>query len=548
MSASQKKKLRSEQNTAQMTEKQIAEQKEAKKLRMYTAIFSIAIALMLCVVIVTTVVESGIIQRHTTAATVGEYEISAPEFNHYYVDTVQQFQQSWGQAIALSGLAPNVPLEDQVYDEESGETWADYFLTGATDNMHHTYALYSAAVAEGMTLDEEANAEIDKMIQSVETSVMVNGGFKNLNSYVKTVYGVGCNEDTYRHYVEVQYLASHYAMNHMDTLTYTDEQLREKDAADPIAFNSYSYHEFYLAASNFLEGGTEDENGNKTYSDEEKAAAAAKCEQAAQSLIAENINSVAALDQAIAELNLTTGENNAETPKSTARTDVLSSKLPASSSEWITSSERTEGDLTLIPNESTSTDADGNEVTTINGYYVIYFNGVNDNTFPLSNVRHILVKFEGGMQAEDGTTTYSGDEKAAARAEAEGILAQFQAGETTEEAFAALATEKSDDTGSASNGGLIENILPSSPYVENFLNWSIDRSRQPGDTDIVETEYGYHVMYYVGNSERNYRDTMIQNVLTSDDMNAWEDAQVEAISAEVLNDKYIPSDLMLQAK
>ncbi len=546
MSASQKKKLRNEQNTAQMTEKQIAEQKEAKKLHMYTAIFSIAIALMLCVVIVTTVVESGFIQRRTTAATVGEYEISAPEFNYYYVDTINDFQKSWGQSIVLSGLTPNVPLEDQVYNQETGETWADFFKTGATDNLRHTYALYSAAVAEGLTLDEAETAEIDNMLKSTEMSAVANGGFKNLNSYIKTVYGTGCNEDTYRHYVEVQYLASRYAMNHMDTLTYTDEQLREKDAADPIPFNSYSYNEFYLSASNFLEGGTEGEDGKLSYSDEEKAAAAAKCEEAAQTLVNEDITSVMMLDKAISQLNLSsTGD---QTPKSTAYTDVISSKLPAISKEWITSSERVEGDLTLIPNESTTTDDEGNETTTVNGYYVIFFNGVNDNTFPISNVRHILVKFDGGTQNEDGTTTYSDEEKAAARAEAEDILAQFQSGEATEDAFAALAIEKSEDPGSASNGGLIENILPSSPYVENFLNWSVDRSRKAGDTDIVETEYGCHVMYYVGDSERNYRDTMIQNVLTNDDMVAWEDAQVEAVNVEVLNDKYLPTDLILQAK
>lgn len=544
MSASQKKKLRNEQNATQLTEKQIAEQKEAKKLRMYTAIFSIAIVLMLCVVIVTTVVESGLIQRRTTAATVGEYEISAPEFNHYYVDTINEFQKSWGQALVLSGLSPNVPLKDQVYNQETGETWADFFLTGATDNLHSTYALYSAAVAEGLTLDEEATSEIDSMLKSVEMSAVANGGFKNLNAYIKAVYGTGCNEDTFRHYVEVQYLASRYAMNHMDSLTYTDDQLREKDAADPIPFNSYSYNEFYLPATNFLEGGTEGEDGNLTYSDEEKAAAAVKCEEAAQTLVAENINSVVMLDKAISQLDLSTAD---EAPKSTAYTDVISSKLPTISKEWITAPERVAGDLTLIPNESTTTDDAGNEVTTVNGYYVVYFNGINDNTFPISNVRHILVKFDGGTQNEDGTTAYSEEEKTAARAEAEGILAQFQAGEATEDAFAALAVEKSDDTGSAANGGLIENILPSSSYVENFLNWSIDRSRQAGDTGIVETEYGYHVMYYVGNSERNYRDTMIENTLINEDMLAWEDTMVEAISAEVLNSKYIPSDLILQA-
>ena len=50
MSASSKKKLRKEQNAAAMTEKQLQEQKEAKKLRLYTGIFAVAIAVMILVV------------------------------------------------------------------------------------------------------------------------------------------------------------------------------------------------------------------------------------------------------------------------------------------------------------------------------------------------------------------------------------------------------------------------------------------------------------------------------------------------------------------
>ena len=33
--------------------------------------------------------------------------------------------------------------------------------------------------------------------------------------------------------------------------------------------------------------------------------------------------------------------------------------------------------------------------------------------------------------------------------------------------------------------------------VEEFNDWIFDENRKPGDTDIVETVYGYHVMYFV---------------------------------------------------
>ena len=47
MSASSKKMLRKEQAAAKMTEKQLAEQKEAKKLKLYTTAFVVVIAIVL---------------------------------------------------------------------------------------------------------------------------------------------------------------------------------------------------------------------------------------------------------------------------------------------------------------------------------------------------------------------------------------------------------------------------------------------------------------------------------------------------------------------
>ena len=37
--------------------------------------------------------------------------------------------------------------------------------------------------------------------------------------------------------------------------------------------------------------------------------------------------------------------------------------------------------------------------------------------------------------------------------------------------------------------------------VETFNDWCFDASRKPGDTGIVETSYGMHVMYFVGSGD-----------------------------------------------
>lgn len=140
----------------------------------------------------------------------------------------------------------------------------------------------------------------------------------------------------------------------------------------------------------------------------------------------------------------------------------------------------------------------------IEAYYVVNEaslaqNGITKDMGMISDVRHILVMPKGGtVNEETGQTVYSDEEKAAAYAEAQRILEEWMSGEATEESFASLANTYSEDGGSNTTGGLYEDIAPGAGYVENFLNWSIDMSRQPGETGIVETEFGYHIMYYVG--------------------------------------------------
>ena len=125
-------------------------------------------------------------------------------------------------------------------------------------------------------------------------------------------------------------------------------------------------------------------------------------------------------------------------------------------------------------------------------------NGVTkDGTYV--NVRHILVMPEGGTTDESGKTTYSDEEWAACEKKAQAILDEWLAGDATEDSFAALAEEKSEDPGSNTNGGLYENVYQGQ-MVETFNDWCFDESRAAGDYGLVKTNYGYHIMYFVSST------------------------------------------------
>ena len=135
----------------------------------------------------------------------------------------------------------------------------------------------------------------------------------------------------------------------------------------------------------------------------------------------------------------------------------------------------------------------------------------------LVDVRHILIAPQGGTTGEDGKTVYSEDEWTAAEKKAQDLLDRYLAGDKTEEFFADLAELYSEDPGSKQNGGLYEGVK-TGQMVTEFDAWCFDESRKTGDTGLVKTTYGYHVMFY------------------SDDEALWVSKSREAIRSEKISE------------
>ena len=92
----------------------------------------------------------------------------------------------------------------------------------------------------------------------------------------------------------------------------------------------------------------------------------------------------------------------------------------------------------------------------------------------------------------------------------------------TEERFAELANEHSEDEGSNTNGGLYENIYHGQ-MVQEFNDFCF-ADHKTGDTDIVYGESGsyagYHVIYYVGEGGL-YSDYLAKTELQNTALNEW---------------------------
>ena len=542
MSASNKKKLHAD--PSKVTEKQMSEHKQDKELKMYTIGFTVVMALVLVIAIVAgsmqLISNSGVREKKTIAYTVGDHPISSAEFSYFYTDSVNNFMNQYGSYASMFGLDPTKPLDQQFKDEEKTTTWADDFIATAKESAKAVYTMADEAKAHDHSLSQEEKDAIDGAIDNLELYGKMNG-LGSAEKYLKALYGNGSTVESYRAYLETSMLADTYRAAYADSLTYEENQYREHEKDHFDQYSSFSYNQYYLPADKFLQGGTTDEEGNVTFSQEEKDASVKACEEAAKELTSDKVLKAADMDKLIAALPM---NKEVEDAASTYYNHSDYRSMPADIAEWLADSSRKAGDKTYIANESTTQNEEGETVTHIGGYTVLMFESRDDNKEILPNVRHILVSYEGGTTDENGMTTYTDEEKAAAKEKAEELLKKFQDGEKTEDAFAALATENTMDPGSKDNGGLYENVYRGQ-MVPTFNDWVFEDGRKAGDTGIVATEYGYHVMYFCGDGSLSYRDSMIRSELQQADMDAWYKTLMDAAVTTDGDTSLLRTDLVL---
>ena len=149
----------------------------------------------------------------------------------------------------------------------------------------------------------------------------------------------------------------------------------------------------------------------------------------------------------------------------------------------------------------------------------------DNDIFGDSSVRHILIIPE---VDDDMDEDEEADAKREALEEATKIIETLQDSENLEEDFQEIAKDQSDDTGTASEGGLLENINSDSGLAEEF--WEAARDLKVGEftTEPIETEFGYHIIYKVSQKDKptldEVRDTILDNLV--DELLSEENASI----------------------
>lgn len=127
------------------------------------------------------------------------------------------------------------------------------------------------------------------------------------------------------------------------------------------------------------------------------------------------------------------------------------------------------------------------------------------------NMRHILLIPQNAEVAADGTVTADADSWNACYEKANSILHTWQSAvkktphptkvpmAPAESRFAELAKDHSADPGSATSGGLYQN-LKQGQLTDVLDSWCFDPVRQYGDVEILQSDFGYHIVFFVSST------------------------------------------------
>lgn len=482
--------------------------------------------------------EGNLMNPASVAAVVDGNKVSLGMYNLYFSSVVSQYEQ-----YANYGYYDLDTTEDyskQYTTDEDGNkiTWLDYFEQETMNQIKLYNAFYNKAVESGITLTEAQQQSIDEQIDSFKTTASDEG--VSLDDYISDVFGDYCTEETVELYMEQFYMSVNYKGKYAAENRPDDEEI--------AAYYEEHQNDYYQINFSYL-ATTYDTTSEETKEESEKliqdymskitdrqsiidlvpTAYADYIEQDAQSYM-ESDSSIT--EEEAKEQALATYEANVDGT-------IYGTDKPFGDdiNDWLFDENEPTGQVKYYINEET-------------GYAYIILKTeqptrIEDETY---SVRHILIMPEADESQTDSTTgetEYTDEQWAAAEEKAQSILDEFNSGDKTEYSFALLAEANSEDTASTTAGssdafgGLYEGV-GLGEMVTEFEEWATDDSRKYGDTGIVKSDYGYHIMFFIDDCP-SYESQIITDIRNAKFDEIAENADIEIHDSVVdkANEKFL---------
>ncbi len=404
---------------------------------------------------------------NTVSVSSKSYSLTNTEVEYFVMTTYLNFISNIsanGYSPAMFGIDTKKPLTQQKCETmEQFETWHDFFLAEAITQLKTVLPICEKAKEEGFELEEEIVNKVKTSLDELAESAEKEGS--SLDKELQSAYGKYITREIVEELTCLTSYASAYLEMKLANVDVSDAVLEAEYEKNKEKYETINYVAYSFDYKDIIEDGADDSAVEAAKAQMQKYAdELAKCTDK-ESFID------CCYKNMIEVLKLT--EKDAK--------DVCG-KL---ASEKVAYNEKDEFVKWAFGANVGDVKVETNDKGVINVYLLTARNG-RDDSISLRDVRHILF-----LKKTHGTSD-----------KAEEVYNKWVADGAKLEDFEALALEYSEDPGSASVGGLYENVA-AGDMVDEFNDWLFDSKRVEGDHGIVETEsFGWHIMYYVGGSSK----------------------------------------------
>lgn len=220
-----------------------------------TAVVSFVVVLA---IVISSVVTSGFVLRVQTAASSAHFNVTGTMMSYFaheaYNSYINEAEELYSSLLSSSpnytvhsllGIDQNKPLDKQIHDKDTGETWFDYFMEQARTRVEEILLYCEGAYAAGIELEEADHTNIDIQIQYLEMYASLYGF--STNSYMASLYGSGVKAKDVRKALELSALASKFieklsddyyeAVKKEDVEKFYDENRNDYLSADYLTYS-----------------------------------------------------------------------------------------------------------------------------------------------------------------------------------------------------------------------------------------------------------------------------------------------------------------------
>jgi hypothetical protein len=362
----------------------------------------------------------------------------------------------------------------------------------AIEEIKRVVTQSEAAKSEGIGMTDEDKEYVESIMEEIKKTAEQEG--VGPDRWLRGYYGRGISLSKYQAILERQLLSNSYRSATIEAFGWTDEDFEAHYTSNRDDFDLVDYHTFTI------KGKPDVDNMEDLYAEDDLDAY-----REAQKKKAEEMLSQVTTSEAFWELSREYDDH------------VHDEDCDHDEDEY------NETDKTLVEGRSTA-----NLSEDIAGFLLDDNRKSGDKAVVESKEDFLVLLFLDRYRDETPFT----DE--AVRDKAEEIYAEWLDGDADEDSFADLAREHSAD-GNSAQGGIYEGVTQGQ-MVETFNDWCFDPDREPGDSGIVETEFGQHIMYFVGVNEEDKDTIDVRHILIRS--GGWKTAVKNSMDNEAYAEHY----------